>query len=535
MCLSFDHNQNGRSEFVFKRLTAFALAGLLASTAWEAIGLARAGSHDASAIELTSVPAYGSSDLLYGHVTEAHPEDYAVAVYIHVPPYGWWTKPSYAAPLTTIDASGSWSCDIVTGGQDIYATKVAAFLVPDTCTPPQAGGQQCLPEVLYTYPYGEVLRYDSIEFAGCDWLIKRAHDQVGPGPNFFSSSDENVWVDDDGRLHLRVAQRTGQWYCSELIADRNLGYGRYAFTIRAGIDTLNPNVVLGCFTWEDCAAEYNYREIDIEISQWGDPGDNNAQFVVQPWDSPGNRHRFDVFPAGDPNGVTTHEFIWDANEIQFRSYFGGFALNPAPADIIDSWLYAGDTVPPAGNENLRLNLWLMNGEAPTDGLDAEVVVDGVKYFPCDPNGVYRFWSPLHSKHFYTTSETERDYLLATYSSDIWTYEGTTYRTIAEDRHTLLAPVFRFWSPMHSAHFYTISEAERDYVMTTYDPSTWTYEGVVFYAYPEGAQPPGTRPVYRFWSDSLDGHFYTIDQAERDYVIANLPAWQYETVAWYAYE
>jgi hypothetical protein len=43
----------------------------------------------APGIELTNVPAYGTSGLLYGRVSGANPSDYGVAVYIDVPPYGW--------------------------------------------------------------------------------------------------------------------------------------------------------------------------------------------------------------------------------------------------------------------------------------------------------------------------------------------------------------------------------------------------------------------------------------------------------------
>jgi len=55
------------------------------------------------------------------------------------------------------------------------------------------------------------------------------------------------------------------------------------------------------------------------------------------------------------------------------------------------------------------------------------------------------------------------------------------------------PVYRFWSPRISAHFYTISEVERDYLLRTYGTETWTYEGIAFYAWPappivEGGQP-----------------------------------------------
>lgn len=34
-----------------------------------------------------------------------------------------------------------------------------------------------------------------IGFGGYDWCVKRSNRKVGPGPNYFSDSTNNVWVD----------------------------------------------------------------------------------------------------------------------------------------------------------------------------------------------------------------------------------------------------------------------------------------------------------------------------------------------------
>jgi hypothetical protein len=151
--------------------------------------------------------------------------------------------------------------------------------------------------------------------------------------------------------------------------------------------------------------------------------------------------------------------------------------------------------------------------------------------------VYRFWSPLHSRHFYTISADERDSVIATYPASTWTYEGPVFNAFTSSSETGLAPVYRFWSPLHSGHFYTISESEKNSIIATYPSSTWTYEGIGFYAYPAGSQPVGTKPVYRFWSPLNSAHFYTISESEKNYVIATYPdsVWTYEGVALYAYE
>jgi hypothetical protein len=148
--------------------------------------------------------------------------------------------------------------------------------------------------------------------------------------------------------------------------------------------------------------------------------------------------------------------------------------------------------------------------------------------------VFRFWSPTLSRHFYTTVESERDGVIHNYPSD-WHYEGIGYYLPTDDSDPNLKPVYRFWSPLLRSHFYTLREDERDYVLEHYS-NTWDLEGVAFYAYPAGQQPADSSPIYRFWSASLNSHFYTISEDERDGVIANYSAvWLYEGVAWYAYE
>jgi len=148
--------------------------------------------------------------------------------------------------------------------------------------------------------------------------------------------------------------------------------------------------------------------------------------------------------------------------------------------------------------------------------------------------VYRFWSPVNGKHFYTLNEAERDNLIANYP-DFWTYEGPVYHACATAINANLAPVYRFWSGRLGSHFYTIDKHERDKLINQFS-YTWTYEGPVFYAYPEGKQPSDAKPVYRFWNASEGYHFYTMSEAERDKVI-NQYAHKFvlEGIAFYAYE
>jgi hypothetical protein len=148
--------------------------------------------------------------------------------------------------------------------------------------------------------------------------------------------------------------------------------------------------------------------------------------------------------------------------------------------------------------------------------------------------VYRFWSPSLDRYFYTISESERGDLLANFAS-VWNYEGVVYRAYIDDADPNVSPVYRFWSNSLKGHFYTIDESERNRLINQYS-YVWTYEGVAFYAYPVGKQPSWARPVYRFWSPAWSTHFYTISEAEKASMqTKHSDIWTYEGIAWYASE
>ncbi|MCB2016339.1 MAG: hypothetical protein KDF54_02275, partial [Hydrogenophaga sp.] len=93
----------------------------------------------------------------------------------------------------------------------------------------------------------------------------------------------------------------------------------------------------------------------------------------------------------------------------------------------------------------------------------------------------------------------------------------------------LTPVFRFFNQQSSAHFYTISVAERDRVLSTL--SQFQYEGAAFLA--STTPDPSLSPVHRFFNVRTGVHFYTISEDERQRVQQTLPDFRYEGVAYHA--
>ena len=148
--------------------------------------------------------------------------------------------------------------------------------------------------------------------------------------------------------------------------------------------------------------------------------------------------------------------------------------------------------------------------------------------------VHRFWSDTKQGHFYTSSEDEKNYIIANYDNNIWRYEGVAYNAYNSSTSGI-TPIYRFWSDTKQHHFYTASASEKNYVIANYNDNVWKYEGIAYYAY--ASSQPGTTPVYRFWSDTKQGHFYTASEDEKNSIIVTYPenVWEYERIAWYVPE
>lgn len=123
------------------------------------------------------------------------------------------------------------------------------------------------------------------------------------------------------------------------------------------------------------------------------------------------------------------------------------------------------------------NVWTAEGVAFT--LDPSV----------DTAPLYRFYNKVNGTHFYTTSAAERDNVIARWSAT-YSYEGVAFN-VGTTQHTGETPVYRLYnSQSGGSHFYTTSATERDHAVSTW--STFSSEGTAFYATPVAQQAPSPK-------------------------------------------
>jgi hypothetical protein len=321
-------------------------------------------------IQLTTVPpaAAGGSDRtarIAGRVTGAAPGHRIV---LYAKAGVWWVQPLTVQPFTNVQPNGAFENQTHLGSEYAALLVDGAFRPPDTTEslPRLGGGVLAVATAKGTGGYSDAPKV--LTFSGYDWQVRQIPSDRG-GQNDYDPA--NAWIDAEGLLHLRLAKRDGAWTSAEVILTRALGYGTYAFTVR-DTSTLDPAAAFGMLTWDDEALDQNHREMDIDVSQWGDPSVPNAQYVLQPYYVPANVVRFSA-----PSGTLTHAFRWEPGRVSFRTTRGP---NPIGGGVVARHEFTSG-VPSPGTERVRLNLYYFRYAPRAPQKDVEVVVERFQYLP----------------------------------------------------------------------------------------------------------------------------------------------------------
>ena len=261
---------------------------------------------------------------------------------------------------------------------DPFGREYAALLVDPSYSPPQTtlllpatGGAVATVAVVKGRTTDPSSPPKMLHFSGYDWSVR---DLLSYRAGSMSSFDPaNAWTDETGALHLRVTKNQDGWSCAEVQLTRSLGYGTYLFVVR-DISHLEPSAVLTLFTWDGMVGtDENRQELDIEMSRWGVPNNENAQYVVQPYYIPTNIVRFNA-----PAGVFTHAFRWEPGQVTFKTYTGARVTEGALP--LNQHVFAAH-VPVADGEVARINLYVIGwGKVPLQR-ENEIVVEKFKYYP----------------------------------------------------------------------------------------------------------------------------------------------------------
>jgi Dockerin type I domain len=296
----------------------------------------------------------------------------------------------------------------------------------------------------------------NIQWSSYTWWVRTSQGgEQGPGPNIFSDSTQNVFVDGNGDLHLTIVKGpNNKWMAAEVDMNQSLGYGTYEWEVSSRYDQFASNTVGGLFTYLDPESVATQtggvvgngvadtpHEIDIEFT--GAWGSANLYFTTH---DPDVQSPSQNYYQGLNDNFTTHRFTWKPDSITWESYHGHVAGVAAPTNPITEeragtrhgqaakFVYTGPVVPQDLNEVPIINLWL-SGEnvstaGPTDGQTQEMIVHSFTYTPLRNPGDfnadgevdsldYDFWRQEFGSTLASTADANGDGVVDAADYTIW--------------------------------------------------------------------------------------------------------------------
>jgi hypothetical protein len=187
---------------------------------------------------------------------------------------------------------------------------------------------------------------------------------------------------------------------------------------------------------------------------------------------------------------------------------------------------------PASNDPIQVNI----DENQTAELAVEVLDPedkGLKLeavlVPVGTRPVYSFRCPANDACLLTISEREKNSVLVDGSKGVWAYEGIgCYAYPGAKDAPGLRPVYRLWSPVLGRHFYTADRPERNLLLNSPSSGQWKNEGIAFYVPAEAKRSPQTVPIHRF-QISKQEHFWSVERLPPQHIKSEMA---YDGIAWY---
>jgi hypothetical protein len=271
----------------------------------------------------------------------------------------WWVQPLATQPYTAIQPNSEWKNSTHPGSAYAALLVDSRYRVPlvVNALPAKRGPVRAVAEVDGGPPSSAL---KTLQFGGYPWEMRETSNDAGGSKNLYDP--DNAWTDTRGFLHVRILKRDQGWSSAEVKLGRSLGYGSYRFVVQ-DVSHFEPAVVFAMFTWDDSAP----REMDIEISRWGEQEDKNAQFVIQPYLVPANTVRFSA-----PAGTMTYWLDWEPGRATFRTNKGN---NTVAEHVFTSG------IPSPGNERIHMNLYVYGNKRNPLQHGTEVIVEKFEYLP----------------------------------------------------------------------------------------------------------------------------------------------------------
>lgn len=283
----------------------------------------------------------------------------------------WWVQPDVHSQRVSIQSDGTWTSRTHLG------TEYAAVLIhgdykaaEHSASLPAVGKSVRAVKIVKGRP-SAVLAADKtprpFRFGGLLWQNTAHMGELDGEARFYLPG--NATMDRNGALHLRIRTIGSQHTCAEVSLPQTLGYGTYRFTI-AVPRVFDPAAEFSFYTSSDRDQPGEHRQMEVHLSQWGDPQNANAEYVIEPYFVSANVHRFEMQP-----GDIKTTLKWSPGRAEFSSEPVG-----QKRGLLTRWIF-NTGVPASRNEEVFFNLCPFAYPKHPFRQDAEIVIKHFEFVP----------------------------------------------------------------------------------------------------------------------------------------------------------
>jgi hypothetical protein len=218
------------------------------------------------------------------------------------------------------------------------------------------------------------------DWKGLQWNVTN-----GSIAGVVKASPSNVFVDQNGYLHLKISKRGRAITAAEVFSRNDFGFGTYQWQIQGQIDHMNPAIVLGLFLYGPAhrIGADGQNELDIEFSKWRKHlcrGHCNADIAIYPASPKLDRTEDNFQIKLHRKAFTTARLQWTPTRVTVTIMRG---LQPIGKnkDVLHTWTFAPRDHRariPQQALPIGMNLWCFRK---TPSREQEVVIQDFQFVP----------------------------------------------------------------------------------------------------------------------------------------------------------
>lgn len=227
---------------------------------------------------------------------------------------------------------------------------------------------------------------NKVMFSGIVWEKKETKD-IADSRYFCLTKNENVSIDADGNLVLKISKTDDGWYGGEITIDTSLGFGEYSFDARVRKGNLDANATLA-FTVLNITDDFyeGMTQTGIRFSKYSEPeSPNELEYFLYATDKKFAEVQTPDNPFLLSELVSSHKVGIYPNYLYYSSKAGGGFYNEFKAtkktndlmDLPDALTFSE----PTDHLKVIISLCLPEANEPISGKEIEVIISNFKYSP----------------------------------------------------------------------------------------------------------------------------------------------------------